>query len=71
MKGVSMKKTIKKVTATAKCASFDIEMTATITGKGLVKSELEDVQRKLRHKITTTIADLPFAHVYPNEVRVR
>ena len=61
----------KKVTATAKCASFDIEVTAKITSTNLTKSEVEDVQRKFRHQLTTSVAKLPFAHVYPNEVQVR
>lgn len=61
----------KKVTATAKCASFDIEVSAKISTRNLSKDEAEDVQRKLRHNLTTTIAKLPFAHVYPNEVQTR
>ena len=62
---------IKTIRATAKCAAFDFEMTATIKGKGLMPEELDKVRRKLKHKITTTVAGLPFSHVYPYEVRVR
>jgi len=63
-------KDVKKVKAQAKCASFDIEIKATIRGRGLVDSELEDIRRKLGHKLTSTVSGLPFSHVYPYEVQV-
>jgi len=66
-----MKKQIRKVKATARCACYDIEVSATINASTLSTEEIENVRRKLKHKITTTIAGLPFAHVYPHEVRVK
>lgn len=66
------KKPIKKVVrARAKCASFDIEVTAEISTKGLVPDEIRDIQRKLKDQLAKSISVLPFAHVYPSEVRVR
>jgi hypothetical protein len=66
-----MRDATKKVRANAKCASFDIEVTAVIKTHGLAAAEVEDVKRKFKHNITTAIAGLPFAHVYPCEVRVK
>lgn len=67
-----MKKVEKKVRATAKCASFDIELHATIVPNGsLAASEVADIQRKLRQKLAETVSGLPFAHIYSHEVRVR
>jgi hypothetical protein len=66
-----MKDTTKRVRATAKCASFDIEITATIKTHGLANAEADDVKRKLKHQLAASVAALPFAHVYPGEVRVR
>lgn len=66
-----MAKKEKVVRARAKCASFDIEVEARISGKTLVADELDNVRRKLKHKLTTTIAGLPYSHVYPYEVTVR
>lgn len=65
------KKSEKIVRAKAKCASFDIEIVATIRTKGLVPDEVNQIKRKLKQKFTDAVAVLPFAHVYPCEVRVR
>lgn len=66
-----MTRATKKITATAKCASFDIDLNAVIKTKGLAANEVEDIQRKLRQGVADVISKLPFAHVYSHEVRVR
>lgn len=66
-----MSKKIRTVKAQAKCQSFDIEIEAKFTPKGLVPDEVDDVRRKLKHQMTEMVAKLPFAHVYPFEVTVR
>ncbi len=68
---ISPKKTVRRMTAKAKCASFDIELTAQFAPHGLASDEINDVQRKLKQKITEAISSLPFAHIYPWEVRLR
>lgn len=64
-------KKVSTVKAKAKCNSFDIEITATFTPRGLTAAEVEDISKKLKHKFTQAVSTLPFAHVYPHEVRVR
>lgn len=66
-----MKRAVKTVIAKAKCASFDITIVATIESTGLIPSEIEDVKRKLKQKLSTVVASLPFAHIYPCEVKVK
>lgn len=66
-----MKPRSKKVKAQAKCASFDIEVSAEFIPHGLATSEVADIQRKLKQKIADSIASLPFAHIYSCEVNVR
>lgn len=65
------KATLRTVKAQAKCASFDIEISATFKPRGLGAEEVNDVQRKLRNNLSNAIAKLPFAHVYPCEIKVR
>lgn len=57
-----------KVSATAPCASFEIEVKAKIVSKNLSSEEMKDVQRKLKQKLSDTIAQLPHSHIYPCEV---
>lgn len=62
----------KLVKARAKCNSFTIEIEAKIMNTmALSDHEMDDVRRKLRHRLTTTISSLPFSHIYPNEVTVK
>ena len=61
----------KQVSAAAKCASFDIEVIASLNMKGLAPSEQDDVRRKLRNELAKVISKLPFAHVYPSEVKTK
>lgn len=71
MKKNTLKQVERKVRAQAKCASFDIEISATFKPHGLGSEEVNDVQRKLRNNLSNAIAKLPFAHVYPCEIKVR
>lgn len=64
-------KKTKRVTAVARCESFDIQISAEFTPRGLGSDEVLDVQKKLKNDLAVTIAKLPFAHIYPFEVRVR
>lgn len=61
----------KKVSVEAKCASFDIAISAQFQPRGLAASEVDDVKRKLTNELTRMIAKLPFSHIYPCEVSVR
>lgn len=62
---------IRKASAQAKCATFDIEISASFQPKGLAAEEIDDVQRKLKNGLADLISKLPFAQTYPFEVRVR
>ncbi len=64
-------KVVRKAKATAKCASFDIQIAAEFSPHGLAAGEVDDIKRKLKNGLAELIAKLPFAHVYPCEVRVR
>jgi hypothetical protein len=61
----------KKIKVTARCASFDVEIEATVNARGLVADEVDMVTKNLKHRLQNTVAKLPFAHVYPYEVRVK
>lgn len=61
----------RKVRAAAKCASFDIQIEAVFTANGLSNEQISDIRRKLRQTLAGGIAKLPFAHVYPCEVKLR
>lgn len=62
----------KTVKANAKCASFDIEVQAVIKPNShLTSEEVTEISKKLRQKLSDGIANLPYAHIYPHEVRVR
>lgn len=65
-------KKAKRVVAKAKCAQFDISVSAEFTpSANLAGEEIQDIQRKLRQKIAEAVASLPFAHIYSHEVHVR
>jgi hypothetical protein len=66
-----MKSKRTRIKADAECASFDINLNATITSTNLTAEEVNDIKRKFKQQITTTIAKLPFAHIYPFEVTVK
>lgn len=65
------RKVLRKASAKAKCASFEIEINAQFSPHGLASDEVNDVQRKLKNGLAELVAKLPFAHVYPFEVKVR
>lgn len=60
-----------RIRVQAECASFDISISANVESSTLVNQDMDDVKRKLKHELAKTIAGLPFAHVYPFEVRVQ
>lgn len=62
---------VKKASATAKCLTFDIEMTASFQPRGLDAEEVQDIQRKLKDGMAQLISKLPFSETYPFEVQVR
>ena len=66
-----MRTKAKKVSATAKCDCFDIDVSVDLRTRGLVDDEAEEVRRRLRDGLTKLIAGLPFARVYPFEVRTK
>lgn len=66
-----MKKQTKRVKVTANCASFNIEATVVINTDVLTHHEANNVVRQLKHKLTQAISSLPFAHIYPHEVKVK
>jgi hypothetical protein len=66
-----MKTKRSRIKVQAECASFDITVTAQVESSTLVAQDMDDVKRKLKHELAKTIAGLPFAHVYPFEVRVQ
>ncbi len=57
--------------AEANCASFAISLDVAFVPHGLAASEVEDVKRALKNGISQMVSKLPFAHVYPFEVKVR
>lgn len=65
-----MKSRRTRIKAEAECASFDIKLNATITSDGLTVEEVNDIKRKFKQQLTNNISKLPFAHVYPFEVKV-
>ncbi len=69
-KAATKKRPAKFVKGEAKCASFDIQISAEFFPRGLATAEIEDVRRKLKNSIAQMVARLPFAHVYPFEVKV-
>lgn len=67
-----MKVRTKKVSAKATTYNYQIEVTAKITNSGnLTPSEMEEVKRKFKHSLSSTIPKLPFSDLYPFEVEVR
>lgn len=61
----------KKVKATAKCETFDIEINAAFTPRGLSIEQVSDVHRKLKQSLADAISKLPFAFIYPWEVKIK
>lgn len=66
-----IKPVTKRVRATCKAANFEIDITAEFKAGGLASFESDEVKRRLRQGLADMIAKLPFAEVYPNEVRLR
>lgn len=63
---------LRKVKASALCEGFEINIEAVIQPHAtLGPDDIIEVQRKLRQKLTMSVASLPFAKIFSHEVRVR
>ncbi len=61
----------KRVTISAQCQGFNIDIQANIDTKGLTARESDDVKRALQFRLADSISKLPFSEIYVHEVKVR